>query len=1128
MLYRNAYDLPRQRTHIVLLQALIYVCLTLVAVAPLASGFGIGAASVAAVVGVVTGHSLARSRWRWPYIALLSVALLAAGLIAGRLVGGSVMMAHLLGPARTLGVIEAMTFGLITVGCILGLRTLTLRFPALAFVEAGLIVTAVAFSFRGHRNYPYSQPQVLSDWAFSQGYDPRQVLMIIGVATLAGLGFLLLPRQYLARTIVAAILILFFAWIAVPLLIISPWNPLAQRDLSEPVFRDQKTKLKPDFEKKKTPPPSLPTLTIDDARIEEGNAGTTTLSFTVTLSEASDKPVSVNFRTADGTATADEDYIPTVGMLSIPPGQKHSNLTVRVIGDTAVEADETIFVRLSNPRNAVVDRDQGRGVIINDDAEPSIALSIDDIEIREGQAGVTTGTFTLTLSAPSPRPVEVKYQVVAGTAEAERDFLPAEGTILIPPGETHAPLTVKVVGDTLVEADENFMIQLSKPIGAVLRRAHGTGVILDDDDKLPPPPKPLDKLPTIAIDDVRVKEGNSGQTAATFHVKLSQASDREVKVSYAVYGRTANAPEDFRFAEATVSFPPGATEASVPVIVLGDTKAEPDETFVVQLMNPVHATLERDSGLGTIINDDEDPTPPKLSIGDVELLEGNAGITPARFAVTLSKASTKPTDVSYGTEDGSAKGGVNFQPLKGVLKIPAGETRASLEVEVNGDLDVEADEDFRIRLANPVNATIEREVGKATIRNDDKKAAPPNLSIKDVKALEGNTGRTPFNFTVTLSAAAEREVTVEYATGGGTASPDEDYLPIKGTLRIPPGRTSETVKVEVIGDQTYEPDETFQLRLSEPRGANFDRDMATGIIANDDDRVVGETLPPDEFDWGMHGPRPLAPVLLVKLQDDYDPVERSFYLRTRAYSELLGTRMLRAEARDNDIPWSIPSEHLDLPASPARKLLRDLSSTSFLIGDHESLPGFVSMVAVEPKTNPAPAEFSAVFQLTSQVLAGPDGKSFEPYRELAQARGGNPNWDETTCRQYLAYPSDPRYRELATRISDSLSVSQRSSPLARGLAIRKWMEENVTYDYNPSHEQAADRTASFLFGDQRGYCVHLAHAMTLLLRAQDIPARVAVGYRVSPERLGRRSAFMVYASDSHAWAEIYLDGVGGW
>ncbi len=263
---------------------------------------------------------------------------------------------------------------------------------------------------------------------------------------------------------------------------------------------------------------------------------------------------------------------------------------------------------------------------------------------------------------------------------------------------------------------------------------------------------------------------------------------------------------------------------------------------------------------------------------------------------------------------------------------------------------------------------------------------------------------------------------------------------------------------------------------------------------------------------------------MVRLRDDFAPVEGGYYLRTLAYSQLMGTKLVRAEARDADIAWSVPNQRIELPARPPRTFLRDLVATVFMIGDDNSVPGLVEAVVIEPQTNPSPSEFSGAFKVTSQVLVqeGPHNV----YAELARSQAGDPRWDDATRTHYLAYPSDPRYRELALEITQLLTVSQRKSPLAKALAIRKWMEDNVVYDYNPKHDKAPDRTASFLFGDRHGYCVHFAHAMTYLLRALGVPARLAVGYRVSPERAGKRGAFVAYNTDRHAWAEIYLDQIG--
>lgn len=110
-----------------------------------------------------------------------------------------------------------------------------------------------------------------------------------------------------------------------------------------------------------------PSLTIGDSSVAEGNTGTTTLSFPVTLSAASTEAVSVHYATADGTATAPADYTAATGTLSFKPGEKAKTIAVSVIGELSYEPDETLTVTLSNPVNATIADGSAAGLITNDD-----------------------------------------------------------------------------------------------------------------------------------------------------------------------------------------------------------------------------------------------------------------------------------------------------------------------------------------------------------------------------------------------------------------------------------------------------------------------------------------------------------------------------------------------------------------------------------------------------------------------------------------------------------------------------------------------------------------------------------------------------------------------------------------
>ncbi len=143
-------------------------------------------------------------------------------------------------------------------------------------------------------------------------------------------------------------------------------------------------------------------LTINDVSLNEGNAGTTSFTFTVSLSApAGPGGVTFDIATADGTACAPGDYTAkSLTGQTIPAGSSTYSFTVLVNGDTTPETNETFLVNVTNVTGATVTDGQGQGTIVNDDAAPN--LTINDVSLNEGNAGTTTFTFTVSLSAPAP------------------------------------------------------------------------------------------------------------------------------------------------------------------------------------------------------------------------------------------------------------------------------------------------------------------------------------------------------------------------------------------------------------------------------------------------------------------------------------------------------------------------------------------------------------------------------------------------------------------------------------------------------------------------------------------------------------------------------------------------------
>lgn len=562
----------------------------------------------------------------------------------------------------------------------------------------------------------------------------------------------------------------------------------------------------------------LPALSIADASQAEGDSGTRNLQFSVQLSAASGRDITVAYATSDGTATtADSDYNAASGTLTFAAGETQKTIDVAIVGDTRNEADETFEVTLSNPAQATLDQATATGTIQNDEGLPT--LSVADVSVAEGHSGTTAMTFTVELSAVSGQTVTADYATVEGTA-TDGDFVAATGQITIPAGQSTASIEISVQGDRLDEADETFDLVLSNPGNAALEDGRATGTIVDDD-----------ATPSLAIAAATVTEGNSGQQTLTLAVTLSAASGRTVTVRYTTRdGSATTADGDYQARSGQLSFAPSETSQSIQVAVNGDTRHEPDEQFSVRLSEATNATIQTATANGTITNDD---AVPELRVGNAQVEEGNSGTATLNFTVSLSAASGQAVSMQFATRDDSATtGDSDYSAASGSLTIPAGETSRRVAVTVAGDTRNEADETLQLVISEAQNAQIVDATGVGTIVNDD---PLPALRIEDRSIAEGDSGTSRLVFPVSLSAASGRMVTVSYQTADGTATTaDGDYVAASGSVAFAPGETAKTIEVQISGDTVREEDESFSVTLSSPANASLERAAAAGTIVNDE------------------------------------------------------------------------------------------------------------------------------------------------------------------------------------------------------------------------------------------------------------------------------------------------------
>jgi hypothetical protein len=560
---------------------------------------------------------------------------------------------------------------------------------------------------------------------------------------------------------------------------------------------------------------ATPTLTINDVTIGEGDTGTAAAEFTVALSATSGREVRVNFATAADTAVSPADYEARAGTLTFAPGQMSQPLTIGVNGDTLDEASETYFIRLSGPTNVIIADDLGVGTIIDDDPQP--ALAINDVTVTEGNAGTVNANFTVTLSAPSGKPVSVDFSSVDETAVSGADYTTVAGSLVFGPGVTTRPVTVPVKSETVDEFDESFLVNLSGPVNAEIADGVGVGRISDDDGP-----------PVISVTDVAVTEGHSGTVAATFVVNLNGPSSKLVSVDYATIDGTATAPADYDAVAGTLDYAPGETTKSVTVVVKGDALNEVNETYVIELRNAIDGTISDATGVGTITDDDAQPS---LAIDDVTVTEGDIGPVNAVFTVTLSQPSGRTVTANYATVNGLAVAPGDYTATSGLLSFAPGVLTKTISVPVIGDALNEVNESFTVNLSGLVAATASRGNATGSITDDD---PVPSLSIDNVVVTEGHSGTVDARFTVRLSAPSGRQVTVNFASANGTAVAPSDYGARSGSLSFAPGEVTKQVVIVVNGDTIDEPTESYSVALSSATNATISDPTGVGTIVDDD------------------------------------------------------------------------------------------------------------------------------------------------------------------------------------------------------------------------------------------------------------------------------------------------------
>ena len=558
---------------------------------------------------------------------------------------------------------------------------------------------------------------------------------------------------------------------------------------------------------------TLPQVSIADTSVISSASGTTTATFTVSLSAPTSQPVTVVYATADGSALAGTDYTAVAATtLTFTPGQVSRTIAITVDTEPAGGFVKTFTVNLSSPTGATIAGGQATGTILGSAALPALVIS--PATVIASPTGTTMATFVVGLTTFSQQAVTVDYATADGTAKAPGDYIAIPSTPLtFTPGVVSQTITVMVNAEPAGGATKTFSVNLTSPVGGTILAGQATGTIEN-----------ASPLPALAIGNTTVLGSPTTPSTATFTVTLSAPASQPVTVEYVTADGTALAGSDYAAVPPTVlTFTPGQVSQTFTVAVAPEATGVQDRTFTVNLFQATGATIATAQATATI-NPSALPT---VSIASATVLASSGTATEASFVVTLSAPAPQAVTVAYATSDGTARAGVNYVGGSGMVSFAPGVVAETIMVQVDAEPAYDVSRTFSVTLSGATGAGISGALATGTILNPN---TPPRISINSATVIAGTSGTIAAAFTVSLSTPSSQPVTVTYATSDGTAVAGTDYFGIvPATLTFAPGVTQMPITVTVKSEPSGAPNKNFAVILSNPNGAAISSTSGAGV-----------------------------------------------------------------------------------------------------------------------------------------------------------------------------------------------------------------------------------------------------------------------------------------------------------
>jgi ribosomal protein L35AE/L33A len=549
-----------------------------------------------------------------------------------------------------------------------------------------------------------------------------------------------------------------------------------------------------------------------------------------------------------GSATAGTDYIDigTVTLNWSDGDDSDKTFNINILDDGNNEGNETFELELSNESGATLGNQSTSTVVIIDNETPSagtLQFSKASYSVDEDGGKVR---ITVTREGGSFGDASVDFATVDGNADdsavAGDDYIGDSATLSWSDGDdSDRTFRINITDDDIVEGNETFNLILSNPDNAPISDPGVAVVTIDDDDDGDAEPGTLQF--SDAEYDVDEDDGSIEIT-----VTRVGGSDGAVSVRCASSNGSATAGNDYVQTTNTLNWGDGDSAGkSCTVPILDDSIIEGDETFNLTLSNATGgATIgDPDTAVVTITDNEELPAGTlQFSAADYSVDEDGGSV---EITVTREGGSDGAVSVRCASSNGSATAGNDYVQTTDTLNWGNGDNaNKSCTVPILDDSIIEGDETFNMALSNSTGGATIGSPGTAvvTITDNDEEQNPGTLQFSEAEYSVGEAGSS-VKITVTRKNGSDGPVSVDFATTNGTAEAGTDYISINPTLSWGDGDSSKrTFNISIIDDEDFEGDETFNLILSNPKGATIG-DPGTAevtIIDNDEPSQEPGTL----------------------------------------------------------------------------------------------------------------------------------------------------------------------------------------------------------------------------------------------------------------------------------------------